>query len=1790
MPLLKTSWIVDYETGSESLTQSSDIWSPKSNGASDMSTLVHYCRRHARGKTAASPAFTHVVGEPGEHDRLSFSQLDVRARAIAGEIQRRGGVGQPALVVLDPGADYAASLFGCLYARAIAVPIYPPQMLRLQHTLPRLRAIIENANASILLSDRATIGPSLSSLWQMPDAAAIAVDEIDAAAADHWDGRMPTPDDVALLQYTSGSTGTPRGVVLTHRALLSNLAGIVKHIHFEGARSVQWVPPYHDMGLIGGILLPIFHGVETVIISPADFVRNPLLWLRCIDHYNGSSNGAPNFGYELCVRRIQDADCVGLDLSSWKVAVAGAEPVRATTLRRFEEKFARYGFEPTTFCPAYGMAETTVMATGSRLGKPYQTFHVDAQALQLGEIQRVSPHSRPAEPSVDDAGSRPTLELVSSGTPVAGIQYEIVDPNTRHVQPDGRIGEIWVRGGSVASGYWNDPEATAATFGAQLARTTEAIHRTTADASVKYLRTGDLAARVDGELIVTGRLKELIIVAGRNFYPHDIEQIVQSTSKAFKPDTGTALSIDIGEREEMVVIQELWRPKKFAAHELLQEAVAAIMEQAQVTPHAVVLVRSGSLPKTSSGKLCRTDAKTLFLNGELIEIARWESGVLRAESTSDFQLPATQTEKQMASIWSRMLDVETIGREDDFFHLGGESLLVANMLVEVSEQFSTSIPLAELFRRPKLKDFSAVVDSHGPNVQAPVAIRSTGSSLSENHALSSAQTRFWLLDQLRQINAFVHVPVSVHLDRPVSRSRLQTVCQVLMDRHPMLRARFVQEGPEVSQTFTDTATVEIQTLAGDTQDPREFSSPWRDFVTAPMDLHEAPLMRVGLTNMPAGGCRIDIVLHHLICDATSLQILLGDLQSEFAVEAKGTHARADSAPADADTKESLRYVDFAAWDNASHRRPSHQARLRYWTERLSGMPSELNLPQLREADEKRLSAQSSSTDAPVSAIVADTMTKQIERLAQTWSMTPSMVYLTAFQCVLATYSGSDDFGITIPTSNRPSSDLQNIVGCFVNPIIYRARVDREQSVTAAMCQTRTALLADLDHADVPFQDVVAATGSVRDSLRMPLSQVMFLYQPPVPSIKDLGGAKVTAVRPDYSSVTAYDLSLIIQPGPSTELVLVAGERISRDLAERFLASLRGVLRQFVDPATADAPVATLRTISDSERRRIESAQCGKTLDGDSRASVIERLREHAARQPDVIAIRDDRDAISYRDVDERSDRVAAALIRDGVRRQSLVAVEMPRSIDPIIAILGIWKAGAAYVPLEQNLPVQRRDQIMADAVPSTVIDQARFDAWTQTTVQTKVAQETPPQLAGSDVAYVMYTSGSTGKPKGVAVTHASLANLFSSFADEPGFSARDSMLAVTTLSFDISVLEMFLPLWCGGHVRMTAHRIGDDPESVIDVIEQSRPTVIQSTPSAFRMLCSAGWRPTPATRLLCGGEPLLPDLASDLLATPCELWNVYGPTETTVWSTIKRMESADNITIGHPIAGTICRVVNHHGEPVPMGVAGELQIGGVGVARGYWHDEPQTRERFFTDAGTPFYKTGDQVRRRSNGDLEFLARNDRQVKLRGFRIELDEIESMLQQCEGVDRAAVVLRDGPAPGGSRVIAFCCGAGDTDSTRTQLARCLPDYMIPTTIAWLASVPQSAAGKTDYKSLPMESQALPQQTSTPPQTPMEIALAEMWCEVLGCAAVGRHDHFFDLGGNSLMAARLFARLQQRFDVQLPLREVYSRPTIAALAEAIVNHRAETDADDIGNLLGQLDALSDDEVIRALDKTTSS
>lgn len=629
-------------------------------------TLVQLLRE--RGMQDADRVAYRFVDADRHVDSISYSELDRYARRVAAELQRHRPAGQRALLLFPPGLDYVGTFFGCLYAGVVAVPVYPPQDAR---RLPRLASVVADCEARFAMT--------------RPELVDVLAPHIDAdlvwlaghdAAAEEWTEHDGRSSDLAFLQYTSGSTSQPRGVMLTHANLLHNLGGMYRWFADSDADdlAVSWLPPYHDMGLIGGILEPLYAGFTSVLMSPLDFLRQPRRWLEAVSDYHATVSAAPNFGYEFCVRKIPEDQRAGLDLSSWRVAVNGAEPVRESTLDRFAEAFAPCGFDRNTFCPSYGLAEATLLVTTDAPGAPIRTTSL--------------------------AGDR----RVACGTAI-GQGMAIVDQVTlRPVEP-GTVGEIWVSGPSVAKGYWGRATETEGLFRARLPGDTR-----------HYLRTGDLGALdADGHLYVTGRLKDLVIIAGRNIYPQDVERAIEESHPAARPGCGAAFSVSRDDREVLVAVQEVTDSAAEVVAEVARAARIAVRAEYDVDLDDIVLVEARTIPKTSSGKIQRQATRQAYLAGELAVVGGQRSASLIAVP---YQAPRDPVEELLAGIWADLVGVDSLGVHDDFFASGGQSLLVNQFVVRIREELPVQVSLGDVFEAPTVAKLAALLSSRALSVDA----------------------------------------------------------------------------------------------------------------------------------------------------------------------------------------------------------------------------------------------------------------------------------------------------------------------------------------------------------------------------------------------------------------------------------------------------------------------------------------------------------------------------------------------------------------------------------------------------------------------------------------------------------------------------------------------------------------------------------------------------------------------------------------------------------------------------------------------------------------------------------------------------------------------------------------------------------------------------------------------------------------------------------------------------------------------------------------------------------------
>ena len=801
-----------------------------------------------------------------------------------------------------------------------------------------------------------------------------------------------------------------------------------------------------------------------------------------------------------------------------------------------------------------------------------------------------------------------------------------------------------------------------------------------------------------------------------------------------------------------------------------------------------------------------------------------------------------------------------------------------------------------------------------------------------------------------------------------------------------------------------------------------------------------------------------------------------------------------------------------------------------------------------------------------------------------------MTLLAAFQTLLHRYSGQEDIVVGVPIANRNPVETEGLVGFFLNMLPMRSELSGDGMFRDLLARVRDTVLQGLQNQDLPFERLVEIVQPVRDLNYHPIFQTMFAFQNFPIEPMELSDVTMRPVFIDRG-VSQFDLSLYMWKEDNR---LVGALEYSTELFDRETMGRCARHFQTLLESVAAEPghrIGAIRLLTAQERERLTTANAVRT-DYPRDAVLPDLFQSQVARTPEAVAAVFEGQELTYVDLNRRSSQLAARLRGLGIGPGSLAGVYVERSLEMLVGVLGVMKAGGAYVPLDPAFPADRLAFMIDDAGVSVLLTQHRLAEQAQAELlpagtsvemlllddETTYSEQHVLELgrhggsasaqpaSAEDLAYVIYTSGSTGKPKGVQIPHRALVNCLLSMAERPGFTGRDVLLAVTTLSFDISALELFLPLLVGGRVAIVSRETAYDGNELMKALRANRATVMQATPTTWRLLLEAGWCKAKGLKALCGGEALPRELADRILATEAELWNVYGPTETTIWSAVDRVLPGEGVPkLGLPVANTELHVLDSVLEPTPDGVPGELFIGGDGLARGYLNRPELTAEKFiphpFSDEpNARLYKTGDMVRRASDGSLEFLGRLDHQVKVRGFRIELGEIEARVEQHPSVGQCVAVVRE-DSPGDARLVAYVTrGAGsgplpDANELREHLRKQVPEYMVPASFVWLEWFPMTPNGKVDRKGLPRPDldRSDSKRDYVAPRDQLEIQLVNLWAKVLGRKSLSIRDNYFDLGGNSLQAARLFAQMEKAFGRSLPLALLFRAPTIEQIAEVI-------------------------------------
>ncbi len=998
--------------------------------------------------------------------------------------------------------------------------------------------------------------------------------------------------------------------------------------------------------------------------------------------------------------------------------------------------------------------------------------------------------------------------------------------------------------------------------------------------------------------------------------------------------------------------------------------------------------------------------------------------------------------------------------------------------------------------------------------------------------VSFVQQRFWFLDQLGEDNAAYNLLFPLRLRGPLDGQRLRDALDQIVGRHEVLRTVFVEHGGEPAQRAAAPSGLELRVidLADEPDAEAAVRERLREELGTGFDLHTGPLFRCSLLRLGSDDHVLQIAMHHIIGDRWSYGVLFAELTQLYS-----------GGPAPAPL--SIQYADFAAWQRRWYDAEG-AALADWWRQTLADLPT-LELP----TDRPRPPLQ--TFRGPSQAIVYPG--EDIDRLSalvQGEGATLFMGLLAVFEIVLARYSGQRDIVLGTPVGGRDRPELEPLVGPFLNTLVLRTDLSGNPSFREVLRRVRQTALDAFERQGMPFEQLVVELKPKRDPSRNPLFQVLFslLNDAPLPR---LGELDVELVFPE-AGASMFDLSLLVRRDPNQLVgILEYNEDLFDDATiERMGRHILGTLHAVV--ADPEASVWQIPLLDAAERRELLEDRNATARDFPRDSTFSAEFAATASRNPESVAAQCGDAVLTYGELDERANRMAHALRSRGAGPGSLVGVSLPRSLDMLVALLAIQKSGAGYVPLDPTYPAERLQFIIDDAELALLV--------TQEDLRAQLPQRLPPVLlldadaaeisaqpstalpppSADDLVYVIFTSGSTGKPKGVQIEHRALLNFLHATAHTPGLTETDVLVAVTTISFDIAGLELYLPLLCGGRVVIATEAEASDGRDLGALIERAGATVMQATPATWHLLLEAGWHGKADLRVLCGGEALPRELAERLLAAVGELWNMYGPTETTIWSLAKRVERGEGaVPIGAPLANTTVFLLDAQGQPVPVGVPGRLFLGGDGLARGYWRRPELTAEKFVDNPvhpGTRIYETGDLARYTNAGELEFLGRTDHQVKVRGYRIELGEIEHVLGRDAAVKECAVTTLDrggGDAQLAAFVVLHPGSAATVSELRRAVREALPLYMVPQTFTMLDEMPLTPNGKIDRKALAASHSGggAAADDHVPPSTPTERFLAELWQRVLGVEKAGLLDNFFDLGGHSLLAMKVLYEVEQQF-----------------------------------------------------------
>ena len=1821
----------------------------------------------------------HVDPETGEEHATSHADLRKEAYHVAAALQRRGHrPGDVLIFVIESTRMFVPMFWGCMVAGIVPAPLAAPLAARLDTMeADKIRNVAQSLGRPVVFDSReAKLAGTMRAILDNDAERLIFADEILAdARLNPGEPDLPTidRDEMAILQFSSGSSGQPKGVMLSHTNLLSNIRAQVHVMKVRpGDTLVTWMPYFHDFGLFWGHIAALGSGVKQVRIDHNHFARRPALWLdKLHEHRATLTNTTPTaldhlLGYlELRYQKTRGP----WDLSGLRAIMIGAEMVQPRACRKLIECLSGNGMRQNIFVAGYGLTETTMGATASALEAPLKTLILDRDALvQRGEVKPV------------DAGSPNAAEFASVGQTDQSYGLRIVDQNGVPLGPN-RIGTVEISGDHITSGYYRNPEASA-----------EVLRD-------GWFNSGDLGFFDDaGDLYITGRLKELIIVNGHNHYPYDIEQMVwkaaPGTIEAFRFVGVTGFYNPATAKDEIALFIVPMRGDEEKRRALISTVCSTVNELAGFPIDHVVLIAGKDVPRTSSGKLMRRVLRDRFLQGDFADGRIDVSSTMGGTAPHSVQRDRASIEKLARHVWSEILAIPAAGLDGTsiFFELGGNSIKASLLQLRFEEalrfriepnftylyptlgsqieslaarDFSIEPPtneveqivltivkdaLAQETREvsvtqrlttvlPALKDVMALfgevarvfgLDEQDATAIAGDTISDIAKQVSERLGVGSdgAHEPFPLMNfqetlyfhrkgfvrnEPSKLSCFIFLELLLNGD--IEPRKLEKAFDRLIARHPMLRVVIDESFDRPRLRILDRVPPfrvedhDIRHLQPDEQRAL-LTRRGRDMNDIRFEIDRWPLFACDLYRLGEQSFAFLFDIDHFLVDGYSFMHLVEELFRAYDEESgvSGALTGRETAP--------LGFRDYVLIEQARQRTKSYRRAMEFQLGVFSDLPPKAMLPFLQDP-------------ATIDPVLFETryrmldpgMMETLVNLAGRHAVSLNSLLLAAYFKLVNTWSNQDDLIINMPVFNREQyfSGARKVMGSFIDifPVRIRTSADEPVMAIAKRVEAFTRELLSNPVSSIELSRLIASRDGAQSGS---MSSLIFSNSIGVYANGNDGIQCVKASKPHFRTGA---------PGTFIDLVLYDFE------GEYYLNwnYVRGLLDDAFMETLAEQYERILGSLDAGYRKGDFSPQRfdGALLMLDKHRALIEQLNDSAAptpattihgaiedqvrNAPDSLALTFDDVQMTYRQVDEAANRLANLILANDAGPSRFVALLFDRSPEMIIAQLAVMKAGCAYVPIDPDYPTERIAYMIDDCEARILLCQKRHlpqlaeGKTSALTMAVALDSSGAEEIAGSlrvlgrqqieaqpavvaksvsidDLAYMIYTSGSTGAPKGVMIRHRNIMNFLNWVRTEFSISHDDRFAFVTSYSFDMTLASNWVPLMAGAVLHILDEERTRDVEALLDFISRKQITFLNVTPSHFSLIASAraylggADRPLPmhpGMRVMLGGEVInTKDLNLWLDFYPDHRFiNEYGPTETSVASSFFPIPVGPSghiemktVPIGKPLANNTFYILDKHDRFCLPGVAGELCIGGDGVAVGYHRKPERTAAAFVPDPfrpGAMMYRTGDMARLWDDGNVEFLGRQDHQINLRGYRIEAGEIEAALCTNPMVAQAVVVARPDTS-GQKQLVAFYTTSDgrrvSAPDLREQLARQLPRHMIPAHFQWLEKLPRTPSGKFDSKALPDVVIAVDgSASSVAPRSGTERTLHAIWCEVLGHNQFGVVDNFWDLGGDSLKAMRLILRCREEGLENFGLREAFAHQTIASAAD-FLDGRKDTSA----------------------------